>query len=116
MWYKQRCNMAKPTKPTLAFTTVQKLKNLIVINYECPPDPNHINHILESLIHITRLYAQTDVTKAQSAQNYISQITPQLFSLYDQSVHQMLTYTGATFCSPKDTYVPYANGAFEKNF
>ena len=44
--------MAEPPQPTLVFTTAEKPKNLIVVNYECPPDPNHINHILESLIHI----------------------------------------------------------------
>ena len=52
----QRCSMAEPPQPTLIFKRAEKPKNLIVINYECPPNPNHINHILESLIHITGLY------------------------------------------------------------
>ena len=53
---------------------------------------------------------QTDMSKAQSIENYITQITPQLFSLYDQSVNQMLTHTQSTFHSPKDTYIPCTNG------
>ena len=57
--------MAEPSQPTLVFTTAEKPKNLIVINYECPPDPNHINRILEILINVTRLYVQTDMSKAQ---------------------------------------------------
>ena len=63
----------------------------------CPPDPNHINLILEILISVTRLYVQIDMSKAQSIENYIMQITPQLYSLYDQSVKQMLTHTQSTF-------------------
>ena len=78
------------------------------------PNPNHINHILESLINITRLYVWTDVTRVQPVQNYISQIAPQLFSLYDQSVSQMLTHAQATLPAPKGIYVPYANGALQK--
>ena len=85
-----------------------------MINYECPPDPNHINCILEILISVARLYAQTDMSKAQSIDNYITQITPQLFSLYDQSVNQMLTHTQSTFHSPKDTYIPHTNGILQK--
>ena len=76
--------MAEPSQPTLVFTTAEKPKNLSVINYECPSDPNHISCILEILINITRLYVQTDMSKAQSIENYITQITPQLFSLYGQ--------------------------------
>ena len=38
--------MAEPSRPTSVFTTAEKPKNLIVINYECPPDPNHSNCIL----------------------------------------------------------------------
>ena len=115
--------MAEPSQPTSCiylylskhlFTTAEKPKNLIVINYECPPDPNHINHILEILINVTRLYAQTDMSKAQSIENYITQITPQLYSLYDQSVKQMLTHTQSTFHSPKDTYIPHTNGILQK--
>ena len=106
--------MAEPSQPTLVFTTAEKPKNLIVINYECPPDPNHINHILESLIHITRLYVWADTTRAQPAQNYISQIAPQLLSLYDQSVNQMLTHSQATLPAPQGIYVPYVNGALQK--
>ena len=79
-----------------------------------PPNPNHINHILESLINITRLYVQTDMTKAEPIQNYISQIAPQLLSLYDQCVGQMLTHAQATLPAPKGVYVPYANGALQK--
>ena len=58
--------MAEPTQPTLVFTTAEKPKNLIVINYECPHNPNHINHILEILISVARLYVQTDMSKVQS--------------------------------------------------
>ena len=61
-----------------------------------PPDPNHINHILE-ILSVTRLYAQTEMSKVQCIENYIMQITPQLHSLYDQSVKQMLTHTQSTF-------------------
>ena len=89
--------MASSSQPTLIFMSTEKLKNLIIIDYQCPPDPNHINHVLEMLINITRLYVQSDPTKAQPIQNFISQIAPQLFSLYDQSVNQMLTHTGTPF-------------------
>ena len=106
--------MAEPSQPTLVFTTAEKPKNLIVINYECPPDPNHINHILEILINVTRLYVQTDMNKAQSIENYITQITLQLHSLYDQSVKQMLAHTQSTFQSPKDTYIPHTDGILQK--
>ena len=106
--------MPEPSQSTLVFATAEKPKNIIVINYECPPDPNHINHILEILISVARLYAQTDMSKAQSIENYITQITPQLFSLYDQSVNQILNHTQPTFCSPKDTYIPHTNGILQK--
>ena len=80
----------------------EKPKILIIINYKYPPNPNHINHILEILVNITKLYMQTDRTKAQPIQSYITQIAPQLFSLYDQSVSQMLTYTHTTPPTPRD--------------
>ena len=58
----------------------------------------------------------TDTTRAQPAQNYISQIAPQLLSLYDQSVNQMLTHAQATLPAPQGIYVPYTNGALQKLF
>ena len=106
-------DMASSSQPTLIFTTTEKLKNLIIIDYQCPPDPNHINHVLEMLINVTGLYVQSDPTKAQPIQNFITQIGPQLFSLYDQSVSQMLTHTGATLPTPQTVHVPYANRALQ---
>ena len=54
------------------------------------------------------------MSKAQSIENYITQITLQLYSLYDQSVKQMLTHTQSTFQSPKDTYTPHTDGILQK--
>ena len=87
--------MVSSSPPTLNFTTTEKPKNLIIIGYQCPPDPNNINHILEIIINVTRLYVQSDPVKALPIQNYISQIYPQLLSFYNQSINQMLAHTGA---------------------
>ena len=106
--------MASSSWPTLVFTTTETPKNLILIDYQCPPDPNHVNHVLEMLINVSRLYVQTDPAKAQPIWNFITQIGPQLFSLYDQSVNQMLTHMGATLPTPQTVHVPYANEALQK--
>ena len=50
----------------------------------------------------------------QPIQNFITQVGPQLFSLYDQSVNQMLTHMGATLPTSQAVHVPYANGALQK--
>ena len=66
------------------------------------------------LINVTRLYVQADPTKIQPIQKFVTQIGPQLFSFYDQSVNQMLTHMGATLPTPQTVHVPYANGALQK--
>ena len=106
--------MASSSQPTLIFTTTEKPKNLIIIDYQYPPNPNHINHILEIIINVTRLYVRSDPVKALPIQNYISQICPQLFSFYDQSINQMMAHTGATLPTLRDVHMPYANGTLQK--
>ena len=54
------------------------------------------------------------MSKVQPIENYIMQITPKLYSLYDQSVKQMLTHTQLTFQSPKDTYTPCTDGILQE--
>ena len=102
--------MASSSQPTLVFMTTETPKNLILIDYQCPPDPNHVNHVLEMLINVTRLYVQADPAKTQPIWNFITQVGPQLLSLYDQSVNQMLTHIP----TPQTVHVPYANGALQK--
>ena len=43
----------------------ERPENLILTDYQCPLDPNHVNHVLEMLINVSRLYVQTDPAKAQ---------------------------------------------------
>ena len=54
------------------------------------------------------------MSKVSTIENYIMQITPQLYSLYDQGVKQMLTHTQSTFWSPKYTYTPCTDGILQK--
>ena len=54
------------------------------------------------------------MSKAQSIENYITQSTPQLYSLYNQSVKQRLTHTQSTFHSQKNTYTTHTNSILQE--
>ena len=71
--------MARPPQPTLVFAPGVKPNKCIVVNYQCPPDPNLINYILEILVNIAQLYVRTDTTRALSTHDYISQSTKTIF-------------------------------------
>ena len=106
--------MASPPQPTLVFAPSVKPNKCIIINYECPPNPNLINHMLEILMNVTWLCVQTDPTKAPIIYDYISQIYPLLLSWYDQCVNQMLTHTGTIPPNPQSVYMPVANDRLQK--
>ena len=112
--WRQECRMASPHQPTLVFAPSVKWNKYIIVNYECPPDPNLINHMLEILMNIAWLCVQTDTTKAPIIYDYVSQIYPHLLSLYDQCVNQMLTHTGATPPNSHSVYMPVANDRLQK--
>ena len=64
--------------------------NHIIIQYQQPPDPAIVNHVLEILVAITRSYAQKNVVQIPYIQDYIDQIVPFLQTLYSESAQWVL--------------------------
>ena len=59
--------------------------NQVVIKYQQPPDPAIINHVLEILVAIMRIFTQKNLVQIPYAQDYIDQIIPFLQTLCSQS-------------------------------
>ena len=59
--------------------------NHIIIQYQQPPDPAIVNHVLEILVAIVRSYAQKNVVQIPYVQDYLDQIVPFVQTLYSES-------------------------------
>ena len=64
--------------------------NHIIIQYQQPPDPAIVNHVLEILVAVTRSYAQKNVVWIPYVQDYLDQIVPFLRTLYSESAQWVL--------------------------
>ena len=64
--------------------------NHVIIQYQQPPDPTIVNHVLEILVAVTRSYAQKNVVQIPYIQDYLNQIVPFLQTLYSESAQQVL--------------------------
>ena len=64
--------------------------NHVIIQYQQPPDPAIVNHVLEILVAIARCYAQKNVVQIPYIQDYLDQIVPFLQTLYSESAQQVL--------------------------
>ena len=64
--------------------------NHIIIQYQQPPDPAIVNHVLEILVAIARGYAQKNVVQIPYVQDYLDQIVPFLQTLYSESAQRVL--------------------------
>ena len=56
--------------------------NHVIIQYQQPPDPAIVNHVLEILVAVTRSYAQKNLVQIPYIQDYIDWIVPFLQTLY----------------------------------
>ena len=64
--------------------------NHVIIQYQQPPDPAIVNHVLEILVAVTRSYAQKNVVQIPYIQDYLDQIVPFLRTLYSESAQRVL--------------------------
>ena len=64
--------------------------NHVIIQYQQPPDPAIVNHVLEMLVAIARSYAQKNIVQIPYIQDYLDQIVPFLQTLYSESAQQVL--------------------------
>ena len=64
--------------------------NHIIIQYQQPPDPAIVNHVLEILVAIARSYARKNVVQIPYVQDYLDQIVPFLQTLYSESAQRVL--------------------------
>ena len=64
--------------------------NHVIIQYQQPPDPAIVNHVLEILVAIARSYAQKNVVQIPYVQDYLDQIVPFLQTLYNESAQRVL--------------------------
>ena len=64
--------------------------NHIIIQYQQPPDPAIVNHVLEILVAIARSYAQKNIVQIPYVQDYLDQIIPFLQTLYSESAQWVL--------------------------
>ena len=62
----------------------------MIIQYQQPPDPAIVNHVLEILVAIARGYAQKNLVQIPYIQDYIDQIVPFLQTLYSESAQWVL--------------------------
>ena len=64
--------------------------NHVIIQYQQPPDPAIVNHVLEILVAVARSYAQKNVVQIPYIQDYLNQIVPFLQTLYSESAQRVL--------------------------
>ena len=64
--------------------------NHVIIQYQQPPDPAIVNHVLEILVAVTRSYAQKNIVQIPYIQDYKDQIVPFLQTLYSESAQWVL--------------------------
>ena len=65
-------------------------RNHVIIQYQQPPDPAIVNHVLEILVAIARSYAQKNIVQIPYVQDYLDQIVPFLQTLYSESAQWVL--------------------------
>ena len=80
--------MLKTLFRTLKQGTVQH--NHVIIQYQQPPDPAIVNHVLEILVAVMRSYAQKNIVQIPYIQDYLDQIVPFLQTLYSESAQWVL--------------------------
>ena len=81
--------------------------NHVIIQYQQPPDPAIVNHVLEILVSVTRSYAHKNVVQIPYIQDYLNQIVPFLQALYSESAQQVLQQ-GVPPPTSNTTYSPPA--------
>ena len=81
--------------------------NHVIIQYQQPPDPAIINHVLEILVAITRSYAHKNVVQIPYIQDYLNQIVSFLQTLYSESAQRVLQQ-GVPPPTSNTTYSPPA--------
>ena len=64
--------------------------NHVIIQYQQPPDPAIVNHVLEILVAVARGYAQKNLVQIPYIRDYIDQIVPFLQTLYSESAQWVL--------------------------
>ena len=64
--------------------------NHVIIQYQQPPDPAIVNHLLEILVAVARSYAQKNIVQIPYVQDYLDQIVPFLQTLYSESAQRVL--------------------------
>ena len=72
------------------FQTRTVQHNHVIIQYQQPPDPAIVNHVLEILVAVTRSYAQKNIVQIPYIQDYLDQIVPFLQTLYSESAQWVL--------------------------
>ena len=98
--------MASAPNPQSSQTrTVQH--NHVIIQYQQPPDPAIINHVLEILVSIARNYAHKNMVQIPCIQDYLNQIAPFLQTLYIESAQRILQQ-GVPPPTSNTTYSPPA--------
>ena len=81
--------------------------NHVIIQYQQPPDPAIVNHVLEILVAVTRSYAQKNIVQIPYIQDYLNQIVPFLQTLYSESAQRVLQQ-GVLPPASNTTYSPPA--------
>ena len=64
--------------------------NHVIIQYQQPPDPAIVNHVLEILVAIARSYAQKNIVQIPYIQDYLDQIVQFLQTLYSEIAQWVL--------------------------
>ena len=82
--------MASVQSSVQNFQTRTVQHNHIIIEYQQPPDPAIVNHVLEILVAVTRSYAQKNVVQIPYIQDYLNQIVQFLQTLYSESAQWVL--------------------------
>ena len=71
--------------------------NHVIIQYQQPPDPAIIKHVLEILVVCCmRSYAHKNVVQIPYIQDYLNQIVPFLQTLYSESAQRDLATRSAS--------------------
>ena len=66
--------------------------NHVIIQYQQPPDPTIVNHVLEILVAVARGYAHKNLVQIPYIQDYIEWIVPFLQTLYSESAQRVLQH------------------------
>ena len=89
------------------FQTRTVQHNHVIIQYQQPPDPAIVNHVLKILVAVARNYAHKNVVQIPYIQDYLNQIVPFLQTLYSESTQRVLQQ-GVLPPTSNTTYSPPA--------